>query len=151
MDCYNSCECPEKKFKGACFSQGFVEFDHCKAECLYSTFDFKFFCEGNDKVACKNECQIIDCEANCPVGEFKRGVCAKDGIVYDSKCKMNCRNPDTETRWVCNYPFSLKECEHKCVHALEADLGITHHHDVPHHNHHHSHEASVIMVGSSKL
>lgn len=124
MECYNSCECPDKAFAGACFSQGFTEFDSCKADCLYSTFQFLFSCEGMSAEMCKLKCQIADCESNCLKPQKSQRVCAKHGVVYPSECVMGCRNPNAEIRFKCTSHFMTGGFEYKCAKAYKADMGI---------------------------
>ena len=127
--CLKTCKCEnDENFTGACFSQGFIEFDYCTAKCMMTTFDFKFMCDKFSKSQCRQECKISDCEANCPVPETKQGICAKDGFLYPSECSLKCRSPDTEIRWKCKSPFSFKKCGRKCKHAVMSVFD-DHHHD----------------------
>lgn len=87
-----------------------------------TTFEFKFFCDAYMKGKCKKECQISDCEANCPIPETKQGICAEDGLLYPSECSLKCRNPDVKIRWKCSTPFSFKKCRNKCKRAKMDDF-----------------------------
>ena len=138
-------------FHGACFSQGFAEFDYCTAKCLMTTFDFKFDCGKMNKETCTHQCKIRDCEENCATPEVKGGICSSNGLLYPSECAMKCRAPSATIRWKCKSPFSFKGCGNKCAHAREAELGY-HNHD-----HAHTHEEVVVvkrpalmLVGSTK-
>ena len=127
--CLKTCKCEDDKhFTGACFSQGFIEFDYCTAKCMMSTFEFKFMCDKFSKSQCRKECKISDCEANCPIPETKQGICAKDGFLYPSECSLKCRSPETEIRWKCKSPFSFKKCGRKCKHAVMSVFTDHHHH-----------------------
>ena len=123
MECYNSNSCAAKNFQGSCFSQGFVEFDSCKASCLYSTFDFKFDCTGMSQDECRLRCLIDDCESHCRKPEKSQLVCAKHGIVYPSECAMRCRNPNAVVRFKSSFHMA-DEFNYKCVQAYKADQGI---------------------------
>lgn len=114
-----ACKNQEKPdFNGACFQNSIVEFDYCKAKCKMTTFDFKFFCDKFNKEECKSECKIAQCETNCPVPEFKQGICAKDGYLYPTECVLKCRCPDTDIRWKCRTPFNFDECDKKCKQSV---------------------------------
>ena len=124
QSCLKTCECPhDLHFNGACFGQGFVEFDYCTAYCTMTTFDYKFDCGNMDKDTCAHQCKIRDCEDHCLIDETKGGICGSNGLLYPSECALNCRAPSSKLRWKCKSPFSFKECGNKCAYAREVELG----------------------------
>lgn len=133
--CLKECTCPDDyHFTGICFSQGFVEFDYCKAHCLMSTFDFKLSCATMDKGLCKRVCKSADCEDHCPKPEKTVGICASNGYLYSSECSMKCRNEELKIVSKCKTPFSFKDCAYSCAKARNARLGHHRPHQPgPHH------------------
>ena len=77
-----------------------------------------------DPSTCKKECDIKQCESNCPKGEFEEGICAVDGKLYASKCNLKCRSADLKIRWKCKTPFNAQDCGARCTEAFNADKGI---------------------------
>ena len=77
-----------------------------------------------DPSTCKKECDIKQCESNCPKGEFEEGICAADGKLYASKCNLKCRSADLKIRWKCKTPFNAQDCGARCTEAFNADKGI---------------------------
>ena len=77
-----------------------------------------------DPSTCKKECDIKQCESNCPKGEFEEGICAVDGKLYASKCNLKCRSADLKIRWKCKTPFNAQDCGARCTEAFNAEEGI---------------------------
>ena len=77
-----------------------------------------------DPSTCKKECDIKQCESNCPKGEFEEGICAADGKLYASKCNLKCRSADLKIRWKCKTPFNAQDCGARCTEAFNAEEGI---------------------------